>query len=136
MPGIARLPDRAFVRAFQVIDGVIQNNQPIFMAIWVGSIPLLAVTAVWGAVRLDGVPRVLLMVAAAVYILGLQLPTFLFNIRLNNALQMVDADAADDATVNKARLVFERPWNRWNNVRSVMGLIASVLLLAVLLLVD
>ena len=28
MPGIKTLNDREFIRAFQVIDGVIQNNQP------------------------------------------------------------------------------------------------------------
>ena len=36
MPGIRSLNDREFIRAFQVIDRVIQNNQPIFMLVWVG----------------------------------------------------------------------------------------------------
>jgi uncharacterized membrane protein len=31
MPGIAKLNDRDFVRTFQAIDGVIQNNQPAFL---------------------------------------------------------------------------------------------------------
>ena len=31
MPGFAKLDDRDFIRAFQVTDGVIQNNQPLFM---------------------------------------------------------------------------------------------------------
>ena len=29
MPGFAKLDDRDFIRAFQVTDGVIQNNQPL-----------------------------------------------------------------------------------------------------------
>ena len=37
MPGIKSLNDREFIRAFQVMDGVIQNNQPIFMLVWLGS---------------------------------------------------------------------------------------------------
>jgi uncharacterized membrane protein len=33
MPGIARLDDASFLRAFQVIDRVIQNNHPLFMVV-------------------------------------------------------------------------------------------------------
>ena len=35
MPGIKGLGDREFIRAFQVMDGIIQNNQPIFLLVWV-----------------------------------------------------------------------------------------------------
>ena len=38
MPGLSKLNDKEFIRAFQVTDGIIQNNQPLFMLIWVGSI--------------------------------------------------------------------------------------------------
>ncbi len=37
MPGIGTPNDREFIRAFQVIDGVIQNNQPLFLLVWGGS---------------------------------------------------------------------------------------------------
>ena len=38
MPGIRSLKDREFIRAFQVMDRVIQNNQPLFVLVW-GEIP-------------------------------------------------------------------------------------------------
>ena len=38
MPGLSKLNDKEFIRAFQVTDGIIQNNQPLFMLTWVGSI--------------------------------------------------------------------------------------------------
>ena len=38
MPGLAKLNDAEFIRAFQVTDGIIQNNQKLFMLCWVGSI--------------------------------------------------------------------------------------------------
>jgi len=38
MPGLSKLDDKEFIRAFQVTDEIIQNNQPIFILIWVGSI--------------------------------------------------------------------------------------------------
>ncbi len=43
MPGIGSLNDREFIRAFQVMDRVIQNYQPIFMLVWVGSVVTLMI---------------------------------------------------------------------------------------------
>ena len=33
MPGLSKLDDKEFIKAFQVTDGIIQNNQPIFILI-------------------------------------------------------------------------------------------------------
>ena len=38
MPGLSKLNDKDFLRAFQVTDAVIQNKQPLFMFTWIGSI--------------------------------------------------------------------------------------------------
>ena len=38
MPGLSNLSDKDFLRAFQVTDAIIQNNQPLFMFTWIGSI--------------------------------------------------------------------------------------------------
>ena len=43
MPGIGSLNNRGFLRAFQLMDGMIQNNQPVFILVWVGSIMALLV---------------------------------------------------------------------------------------------
>jgi uncharacterized membrane protein len=37
MPGLSNLGDKDFLRAFQVTDAIIQNNQPLFMFTWIGS---------------------------------------------------------------------------------------------------
>ena len=52
MPGFAKLDDRDFIRAFQVTDGVIQNNQPLFMLAWVGSILSIVATMILEFVEL------------------------------------------------------------------------------------
>src|SRR5918998_418790 len=54
MPGIRNLGNRDFLRAFQVIDGIIQKNQPIFTLVWVGSVVALVIAAVLGFGQLDG----------------------------------------------------------------------------------
>jgi uncharacterized membrane protein len=45
MPGIRTLGDGEFLRAFQVMDRVIQNNQPVFMLVWLGSVIALLASA-------------------------------------------------------------------------------------------
>ena len=63
MPGIRNLNDREFIRAFQVMDRVIQNRQPLFMLVWVGSVVALVTAAVLGIGQLDGAERLLIIVA-------------------------------------------------------------------------
>lgn len=132
MPGIKTLNDREFIRAFQVIDGVIQNNQPLFVAVWMGSV-LAAVAAIGlGFGQLDGAQRLLLILAPLTYILGVQLSTFTINVPLNNRLQALNVDAMDEVALKAARLDFEPSWNRWNFIRTPFAGLASVLLMILL----
>jgi len=132
MPGIRSLNDREFIRAFQGIDGVIQNNQPIFMLVWVGSVVALVTSAVFGIGQLDGASRLFIIFAALVYLLGVQLPTGTINIPLNNKLQTLDVDAMNETTQKAARKDFEPRWNRWNSIRAVFASLASALLIILL----
>ncbi|HEY3458410.1 MAG TPA: DUF1772 domain-containing protein [Bryobacteraceae bacterium] len=132
MPGIGRLDDRNFLRAFQVIDRVIQNNQPVFMLVWVGSVLALLTVAVLGVWQLRSGNRVLIIIAALVYFLGVQLPTAQVNVPLNNKLQTLDPSAMSARAQKNARDNFERRWNRWNVVRTVCSILTSTLLLFLL----
>jgi uncharacterized membrane protein len=132
MPGLRSLNDREFIRAFQVMDGVIQNNQPLFVLVWVGSVVALVTSAVFGIGQLDGVGRLLIILAALAYLLGVQLPTITINIPLNNKLQTLDVDAINEATQKTARKAFEPRWNRWNSIRAALASLASALLIILL----
>ncbi len=132
MPGIGTLRDREFVRAFQVMDRVIQNNQPLFMLVWVGSVLALAAAAVLGLMRLDSLGRWLLLLALFAYLLGVQLPTIAINIPLNNRIQTLDVDAMDEASLEVARRGFEPRWNTANAFRTGVACLVSLLLMFVL----
>ena len=132
MPGIKTLNDREFIRSFQAIDGVIQNNQPLFVAVWLGSVLTSMVAAVLGFGQLDSFQRLLLVAAPLVYILGVQLSTFTINVPLNNQLQALNVDAMDEAALKAARMNFEPGWNRWNLVRTPFAGFASVLFMILL----
>ncbi|MCH9031963.1 MAG: DUF1772 domain-containing protein [candidate division Zixibacteria bacterium] len=132
MPGIRSLNDREFIRAFQVIDRVIQNNQPVFVLVWVGSVVTLLTSVVLGIGQLHGADRLLIIFAALAYLLGVQLPTFTINIPLNNKLQTLDVDAMNETTQKAARKDFEPRWNLWNSIRTAFASLASALLIILL----
>jgi uncharacterized membrane protein len=114
------------------MDRVIQNNQPIFMLAWVGSVVVLITSAVLGLGQLDGTGRLLIILATLVYLLGVQLPTATINIPLNNKLQTLDVDAMNETAQRAARDNFEPRWNRWNSIRTVLASLASALLIILL----
>jgi len=132
MPGIRSLNDREFIRAFQVMDRVIQNNHPVFVLVWVGSVAALVASVVLGIGPLDGAGRLLLILAGLTYFLGVQLPTVTINIPLNNKLQALDVDATNETAHKTAREAFEPRWNRWNSIRSALASLSSALLLILL----
>lgn len=132
MPGIKSLSDSEFIRAFQVMDRVIQNNQPLFLLAWAGSVLALIATVVLGLAGLDGTDRVLLIFAAALYLVGVQLPTIGINVPLNNRLQQVETEGASAAELANARQAFEPRWNRWNRIRTAMAVAATAILITIL----
>lgn len=132
MPGIKILGDTDYLRAFRAIDGVIQRNQPILILVWVGSALAVVVAAVFGAIQLSGFDRNLLIAAAVLYILGVQLPTVLVNIPLNNSIQALDIDSAKEEDIREARAKFEPSWTLWNCIRTVLAVVTVALLLFLL----
>lgn len=132
MPGIKTLNDREFIRAFQVIDGVIQNNQPLFVAVWIGSVVTSVAAAGLGFRQLDGAHYLLSISAPLIYILGVQLSTFTINVPLNNQLQALNVNVMDETALKVARMDFEPRWNLWNLVRTLLASLTSVLMMILL----
>jgi uncharacterized membrane protein len=132
MPGIKNLNDREFIRTFQVIDGIIQKRQPVFMCVWIGSIAVLLAAAAMGTGHVDERGQLLLFCATFVYMFGVQLPTLAINVPLNNALQMLEVDAVDKAAHRAARNAFEARWNRSNAIRTILAGLTSAQLIVLL----
>ena len=123
MPGIAKLSDRDFLLAFKHMDGIIQGNQPLFMLVWVGSILSVLASVILGTMDLSGQEAVLLWLGCGWYLLGVQLPTIAFNIPLNNTIQAIKIDKVNELELTNSRVNFEAKWNRWNRIRTLMGLL-------------
>lgn len=131
MPGIRRLEDGEFIRAFQAIDGEIQQNQPAFVFVWIGSVLALLAAAVAGLWLLRGADLALLIGAALGYLLGVQLPTFGIHLPLN-CLQALELETMDAAARKRARSEFEPRWNGWNAFRTACGCLVSLSLMVLL----
>jgi len=133
MPGIKNLTDREFIRTFQVTDRVIQNNNPLFIFVWLGSAIAIIVASVYGVGDLQGFDLFLLAVASLAYILGVQVLTIAINLPLNNALQKIDVDVLNDTDIKKARNDFESRWNSTNVIRTAIACGVSILLIVLLI---
>lgn len=133
MPGIKELDDGDFIRAFQHIDGIIQRGDPLFGLVFVGSIVALLAAVGLGGTALAGLDRVVLLVAGAIYVAGVLIPTGAVNVPLNNQLQRLDIDTLDSEQKHSARLAFEPRWNRWNRIRTALACVSAALLTMLLI---
>lgn len=130
MPGIKLLDNKQFLRAFQVTDGVIQNNQPLFVLVWLGSVVLVLGVLVLGWSELSGLDAWLANLAVALYVLGVQLPTFALHLPLNGIVQRLDLDRMGEADLVAARVAFEPRWNRSNEIRTGISCLVALLLIS------
>ena len=133
MPGFSKLEDKEFLRAFQVTDGVIQNNQPLFMLTWVGSIiSVLSVMAI-SILSLGVSDAWIIFVVGLIYLLGVQGITVSIHLPLNNHIQKIDINDMNNQSLNEERTNFEMRWNYFNKIRTFIAFAASLSFLLILM---
>mgnify|MGYP001307394929 FL=1 len=132
MPGLSNLNDKDFLKAFQVTDAVIQNNQPLFMFTWIGSIVAILTTIVASFITVGLLESWLIILVGAAYLLGVQGITVAIHIPLNNHIQKLNIEELNDKTLAYERKNFEAKWNFFNKIRTFVAISASSLLLIVL----
>ena len=132
MPGLSKLNDKDFLRAFQVTDAVIQNKQPLFMSTWIGSIIAMLTTILVSLVSV-GLPETwLILLIGVAYLLGVQGITVAIHIPLNNHIQKVKIEELNNETLANERLKFETRWNFFNYIRTSIAIFVSVIMLILL----
>ena len=99
VPGLSNLNDKDFLKAFQVTDAVIQNNQPLFMFTWIGSIVAVLTTIAASLVTVGLSEAWLIILVGAAYLLGVQGITLAIHIPLNNHIQKLNIEELDDKTL-------------------------------------
>ena len=132
MPGLSKLNDKDFLKAFQVTDAVIQNNQPLFMFTWIGSILAVLATILVSLVSIGFTETWLIVLVAFAYLLGVQGITVAIHIPLNNQIQRIKIEDLNYEALADQRLKFETKWNFFNYIRTSIAISVSVLLLLLL----
>ena len=132
MPGLSKLDDKEFIKAFQVTDGIIQNNQPIFIFIWVGSIISVLGTIIISILSLGIVEAWLIIFAGVIYLLGVQGITISIHLPLNKHIQKIDTNSINSQTLSEVRKNFETKWNYFNNIRTGIALFVILIFLLIL----
>ena len=133
MPGFSKLEDKEFLRAFQVTDGVIQNNQPLFMLTWVGSIISVLSVIVISLLSLGLSEAWKLIVVGLIYLLGVQGVTISIHLPLNNRIQAIDINNMNNQSLNEERTKFEMRWNYFNKIRTFIAFFTSLSFLLILI---
>ena len=129
MPGLSKLSDKEFLKAFQVTDAVIQNRQPIFMLIWVGSI-VSVLSLLLISIAYVGLSETwLIVLVTLIYLLGVQGITILIHLPLNNQIQKLNLEKLKDDNLKNERLIFETKWYFFNNIRTTIAFFVSLTLL-------
>ena len=70
MPGLSSLSDKDFLRAFQVTDAIIQDNQPLFIFTWVGSMVAMFMMIVVSSVRVELAEAWPIVLISVAYLVG------------------------------------------------------------------
>ena len=126
MPGLSKLDDKEFIKAFQVTDGIIQNNQPIFILIWVGSIISVVSTIIISIFTLGILEAWKIIFVSLVYLIGVQAITIIIHLPLNKRIQNIDINSTNLQSLNEERKNFETKWNYFNNIRTVIAFLVTL----------
>ena len=132
MPGFSKLSDKEFIKAFQVTDEVIQNNQPIFMITWIGSIISILLTIIVATATTGLSNSWLIILVGVIYLLGVQGVTIVIHLPLNNHIQKMNIDKMTDKDLGEERRKFQKKWNFFNNIRTSVAFSVCVTLILIL----
>ena len=136
IPGLSELNDDAeFIKAFQVMDGRIQNNEPTFGISWLFSILTVIASGIL-AWKYNGNDRTI-SVASIIFMLG-HVSTATQNVPRNNLIRDLgdDIDSTDATTLSNLRTEMEGPWQKWNTFRTIIFGIVSLFYLYKLVKID
>ena len=129
MPGLDAIDARHSIPAMQSINLLVRN--PVFFITFFVTPVAALVVAMGHLLNAERGAAALLVVAAAVYGLGVLAPTTIVNVPMNNALAAIDAAtiAIGEASIWTD---YSSRWTLWNSIRAALCLCATLLVGAAL----
>ena len=125
IPGLKKLCDKEVIRAFQVTDAINQNNQPLFIMVWLGSIISVSGAIVMAPTVSASVGNWSIIATGFSYLLGVQGPTIFIHLPLNKRIQSVNVDEMDPKALLDQRVLFGARWIQFNKLRTLIACIVT-----------
>lgn len=125
-PGIGQLDDLGYLQAFQKMNRSIEN--PTFFAVFFGSF-FVGIAAIITNKGVSPEHFRLVIVALALYFLGVVVVTVFGNVPLNQILDKTDLTNSSLEELKILRERFEKPWNRFHIIRIIAAIVSFALLL-------
>lgn len=125
MRSLARTPGVGGIEAMQVINREVFRW--VFIALFLGMMPVSLGIAIYGGVTVPGVPGSLMLLAGLVYAVGCFGVTACFNVPKNKALDGMDV--RHDATRRFWTNTYLPQWIFWNTLRAIACIVSAGLLL-------
>lgn len=122
MPALSTRPAPDAIAAMQQMNVAIVS--PIFLTVFLGG-AAAALTAATSAVISGNESRTLIVVGAALFVIGCVAITLGVNVPLNDSLAVADPSSTSGADLWTSYLA---TWTRWNHVRTAAATTACVLL--------
>ncbi len=129
-PGIGRLDDLGYLMSFQQMNRTIIN--PLFFVVFFGP-TILGFINLYGFRNAASSVIWLLILAIAIYCIGVVLVTIFGNVPLNNMLETTELSSASPEDLKTLRATFEVKWNLLNLIRTFSSIISFLLLLIALI---
>ena len=129
--GLGALGNKEYLGAFQSIDKSIQN--PVFGLSFMGSIIILLIASfvIYKSGNNSLFPY--LIIATAIYGIGVLGLTIAGNLPLNEMLAGFDLQSASEIQLKEMRMRFETSWNKWHLLRTIASIATFITLLIPLL---
>ncbi|WP_343670584.1 DUF1772 domain-containing protein [Chitinophaga sp.] len=116
--GLALLPDKEYILAFQKLNRAILN--PLFFICFFSPLVLLPI-CLWREFTIT------LLLATLFYYIGVMGVTIVGNIPLNNMLEAFPVQGANIEEMRQIRAQFEPKWNTLNHIRTLCSLVSFIL---------
>lgn len=129
MRSLDRVKGQAGIETMQVIN--VEITRSIFMVLIMGLALTSLIMAVHAAIKLDGTPHHLLLLAGVSYLVGVFVVTAAGNVPMNNRLAAMDPSTAQ--TLAFWKQTYMTRWVALNSLRTLACFLASGLTLAALI---
>ncbi|MEM5493872.1 anthrone oxygenase family protein [Hoeflea sp. AS16] len=116
------------IQSMQVLNVEIMRS--VFMVFFIGLAAISLLIAIYAGIRLEGLSARLLMLAGAIYLVGVFGVTAAGNVPLNNQLAAMDPSAAQTLAFWKE--TYMTRWVNLNSLRTLASFLASGLTLTAL----